>query len=1061
MNACGSCGAPVPADARFCPSCGAAREVPGASGEERKVATVLFADLVGSTALAHGQDPERVRARLDRYHSAMAEEIERTGGTVEKFAGDGVMAAFGAPAALEDHAERALHAGLAMQRRLEELFDGELALRVGVNTGDVVVGQMREGGSLVTGDAVNVGARLEQAAAAGEVLAGERTVAAARGAFEFGEPRVVDAKGKPGGVVGYPAVRALTLARPRGFAGFRRVFVGREREVDLLLATVRRGFEQREPHLVTIVGEPGVGKTTLVRELWERLSQEQVVPLRRTGRCLPYGDGITYWPLGEVLREHFAMLEGDSPDEIRRKLAGHEILALALGLDAPAGLHPLDARERLHEAAVRFVESIAAEQPAVVLFEDIHWAEDDFLDLLERIVRDAGAPVVVVATARPELLARRSTWGGGRRNATAIWLEPLQEQDASRMVDELLDIELPGDVRRLLVERSEGNPFFVEELLGELVDAGVIERVDDSWTSRELPEGFLVPDSVQAVLAARMDRLPPLEKSGLQAAAVVGRVFWPSSVVHLIGSEPDFELLEERDFIRRRAGSSLAGQREYAIKHALTREVAYASIPKARRGRLHAALADWLVSLELADEQVALLAYHYSEAVRPEDADLVWADDAEEHALRRTEAVVWLRRAGRLALGRYEMEDAVELLGRAVELADDLAARAGLWTEIGYVHALRYDGEAFWDAMLRSIELGALDQAAEADAYASLAFQTAIRSGMWLKRPDLAPLPGWIDKALELSAPDSRARAQALLARSISTVSEKDAIAASALSDELGDVELRSFAFGARAGAAAHRGAWDEAATLSENRLQLAAGVEDLDHRCEVYESAIPLAVALGRFREARRLAGMHAEASARLSPHHRLHSAALRVEIAENIADWGDPVAQTDAVVDAVEENAGTPCVRNARTLIACGIAHVATGDERTAGELLARAKTFSGEGWGSYLDPLLLRFALVRGDRDEAERLVAHVFEREYVFGPSVKTVRLDALAALGLREAVEAEAPGSLRLRTFIEPFALRALGIVRRDDELLAQAHERFATYGLDWHAAQTERLLVGL
>ena len=422
---------------------------------------------------------------------------------------------------------------------------------------------------------------------------------------------------------------------------------------------------------------------------------------------------------------------------------------------------------------------------------------------------------------------------------------------------------------------------------------------------------------------------------------------------------------------------------------------------------------------------------------------------------------MWLRRAGRLALGRYEMEDAVELLGRAVELADDLAARAGLWTEIGYVHALRYDGEAFWDAMLRSIELGALDQAAEADAYASLAFQTAIRSGMWLKRPDLAPLPGWIDKALELSAPDSRARAQALLARSISTVSEKDAIAASALSDELGDVELRSFAFGARAGAAAHRGAWDEAATLSENRLQLAAGVEDLDHRCEVYESAIPLAVALGRFREARRLAGMHAEASARLSPHHRLHSAALRVEIAENIADWGDPVAQTDAVVDAVEENAGTPCVRNARTLIACGIAHAATGDERTAGELLARAKTFSGEGWGSYLDPLLLRFALVRGDRDEAERLVAHVFEREYVFGPSVKTVRLDALAALGLREAVEAEAPGSLRLRTFIEPFALRALGIVRRDDELLAQAHERFATYGLDWHAAQTERLLVGL
>jgi class 3 adenylate cyclase len=1050
----------VPADARFCPSCGAAQDEPTTSGEERKLATVLFADLVGSTALAHNEDPERVRARLDRYHSAMAEEIERTGGTVEKFAGDGVMAAFGAPAALEDHAERALHAGLAMQRRLQELFAGELALRVGVNTGDVVVGPVREGGPLVTGDAVNVGARLEQAAAAGEVLAGERTVAVARGAFEFGEPRVVDAKGKPGGVVGYPALRALTLARPRGFAGFRRAFVGREREVDLLLATVRRAFGQREPHLVTIVGEPGVGKTTLVRELWERLSEEPVVPLRRTGRCLPYGDGITYWPLGEVLREHFALLEGDSPVEIRNRLAAHEILALALGLDVAAGLHPLDARERLHEAAVGFVESIAAEQPAVVLFEDVHWAEDDFLDLLERIMREARAPVVLVATARPELLDRRPTWGGGRRNATAIWLEPLQMQDASRMVDELLDVELPADLRQLLVERSEGNPFFVEELLGELVDEGVIERVGEGWTSRELPEGFLIPDSVQAVLAARMDRLPPLEKSALQAAAVVGRVFWPSSVVHLIGEEPDLELLEERDFIRRRGGSSLAGQREYAVKHALTREVAYASIPKARRGVLHAALGDWLVSLELADEQVALLAYHYAEAVRPEDADLVWAD-AEEHARRRAEAVHWLRRAGGLASGRYEMEEAVELLGRAVELADDQATRAALWTEIGHVHALRYDGEAFWDAMLRSLELGALDQDGEADAYASLAFQTAIRSGMWLKRPELASLPGWISKAIELSAPDSRARAQALLARSISTVSERDAIAASVLADDLDDIELRSFAFGARASAAAQRGAWDEGSTLSENRLQLSAGIEDLDHRCEVYESAIPFAVALGRFGEARRLAGLHADASARLSPHHRLHSAALRVEIDENIADWDDARAQTDAVLDAVEQNAGTPCVRNARSLIACSLAHVATGDERTAAELLTRAEAFGGEGWGSYVDPLLLRFALVRGDRDEAERLLGNVFEREYVFGPSVKAVRLDALAALGYRDAVEAEAPASLRGRTFIEPFALRALGIVRRDDELLGRAYERFAAFGLDWHAAQTERLRAGL
>ena len=1060
MNRCGSCGASVPDGARFCPACGAPQETAARTGEERKLATVLFADLVGSTALAHDEDPERVRALLERFYEAMVDEIERTGGTVEKFAGDGVMAAFGAPAALEDHAERALHAGLAMQRRLGELFGDELALRVGVNTGDVVVGQAREGGAFVTGDAVNVGARLEQAAHPGEVLVGERTVAAARGAFEFGQPRTFDAKGKPGGVVGHPVIRALTLARPRGYAGFRRVFVGREREVELLVATVRRAFGQREPHLVTIVGEPGVGKTTLVRELWELLSEEDVVPLRRTGRCPPYGDGITYWPLGEVLKEHFG-LDGAPSEEVMRRLEGHEFLALALGLDVAPGLHPLDARERLHEAAVGFLESLAAERPTVVLFEDVHWAEDDFLDLLERIVREVRAPVAVIATARPELLDRRSTWSGGRRNATTIWLEPLLEQDAARMVDELLEVELPDDLRRLLVERAEGNPFFVEELVGELVDAGALERTSAGWAWRELPEGFSVPDSVQAVLAARIDRLPPLEKAALQAASVVGRAFWPSAVTQLIGEVPDFDLLVERDFVRRRGASSVAGQREYAIKHALTREVAYASIPKARRGRLHAALADWLIAAELGDEQAALLAYHFAEAVRPEDADLVWAGAEVEHARRRAEAVGWLRRAATLARGRYELEDAVDLLGRAVELSDDALERATLWGEIGHVQALRYDGEGFWDAMQRSLELGVLDRESEAQTYAVLAFQTAIRSGMWLRKPDLAPLPGWIDKALELSAPDSDARAQALLARAHADVSEEDAAAASALADRLGDAKLRSYAFGARAGAAAHRGGWDEASTLSENRLQLVAGIEDLDHRCEAYESAVPIAVAVGRFREARRLAGLHAEAAARLSPHHRVHSAALVVEIAENIADWDEARARTTEVIEAVERNAGTPCVRNARTLIACGLAHAAAGDERGAGDLLALADQFGVEGWSSYVDPLLLRFALVRGDRAEVELLVEGVFERAYVFGPSVKAVRLDALAALGRGDAIELEAPSALRGHTFVEPFALRALGIVRHDDDLLGRAHERFDALGLDWHGAQTERLRAGL
>jgi class 3 adenylate cyclase len=264
MAVCGRCGTAIPGGALFCPGC-AAPVAGDQPTEERKLATVLFADLVGSTALAGSQDPERTRALLDRFYDAMAEEIEHAGGTIEKFAGDAVMAAFGAPSALEDHAERALHAALAMQRRLAELFEGQLELRIGVNTGDVVVGRARAGSSFVTGDAVNVAARLEQAAAPGAILVGERTAAAARGAFEFEQPAAVDAKGKPEGVVARRVLRALSLMRPRGVSGLARAFVGRDRELERLSAAYRAAVEQRRPRLVTILGDAGVGKTRLVR----------------------------------------------------------------------------------------------------------------------------------------------------------------------------------------------------------------------------------------------------------------------------------------------------------------------------------------------------------------------------------------------------------------------------------------------------------------------------------------------------------------------------------------------------------------------------------------------------------------------------------------------------------------------------------------------------------------------------------------------------------------------------------------------------------------------------
>src|SRR6266567_3551109 len=361
MSTCAACGVPLPETARFCPTCGAPQEAkPDES--ERKLATVVFADLVGSTELGGSQDPERTRAMLDDFYEAMAADIETAGGTIEKFVGDAVMAVFGAPSSLEDHAERALHGALAMQRRLHELFGETLALRIGVNTGEVVVGKPREGNSFVTGDPVNVAARLEQAAQAGEVLVGERTVATARGAFEFGEPQVIEAKGKPGGVECRRLVRALSLMRPRGVGGLRRAFVGRDEEMELLERAYDDLVAQRRARLVTILGDAGVGKTRLVREFWDRLGGRLPEPLRRTGRCLPYGQGITYWALGDVLKEHFGILESDPATVALERLGSREILGLTLGLDVAHGLHPLAARDRFKDAWVELLEEVVTER---------------------------------------------------------------------------------------------------------------------------------------------------------------------------------------------------------------------------------------------------------------------------------------------------------------------------------------------------------------------------------------------------------------------------------------------------------------------------------------------------------------------------------------------------------------------------------------------------------------------------------------------------------------------------------------------------------------------------
>lgn len=995
--------------------------------DERKLVTVLVAGL----ELDPTADPERTRAQLDRYRTALAEEITSAGGRLEPLVGQSVTAAFGTPVAQEDHAERALHTALAVQRRIDSL-DAGVTLRIGVDTGEVVVSRGTEGGSLA-GSAVASSARFSRAAPRGGVLVGERTIACARRAFEFGP-----ASGRKARAL----VRELSVTPPHG------AFVGRDRELAQLQAAYREAVAAGEPRLVTLVGDAGVGKSRLVAELWDWLAAATPESHRRTGRCLAYGRGLTYRPLADILREELGLLETDPPERFRERLRGREVLGLTLGLDAPPELHPLTVREELQKAWVAFFRDLASERPIVVLIEDVHWAQEPLLDLLERLLDDVTCPLLLLCTARPELGEARPSWGR-HRNATSMWLEPLAEADARRLL-ETRHASVPAGLHELLLARAEGNPFFLEELVSSLAEHGTAAAD--------------IPDTVQAVVAARIDLLPPDDKAGLQAAAVIGRVFWRGPVRVLVDDvATDFALLEARDFVRRRPASALAGEREFTFKHALTRDVAYATLSKARRAHMHAAFAAWLEeSGGGRDEHASFLAHHYAEAVRPEDADLAWEGAAAELERLRERAVAWLRRAAELATGRYELDEALALLGRALELEPGPAIELALWRLVGRANALKHDGHPFLTAMMRAIELSPDDEMT-AQLYADLSFETAVRAGMWRRRPERELVDGWIDRALELAAPASAPRARALLARCIwAPVGNAEAAReASRIAEALDDAELRSYALDARGITAWVSGERDLGRAFEERRFDLLDRIHDPDHVADIHYAPVSGCIWLGHFAEARRLAGIHDEITQGLTPHHRVHGVAVLVEVEELAGAWDriherlEPRAESTILA-----NLETPCVRSPRSLYVMAVARHVLGDHAGALELEELADGFGMEGYGHVLETPRLRLALLRGDLETAERLVATPLpDRGWHRGwmlLSTEAVRLDAFAALGRRDEVERwprERPG-----TYLEPFQLRALGVVRHDGALVERALQGFERLGLPWHAAETRAAL---
>jgi class 3 adenylate cyclase len=1034
------------------------RRTPGENcsvpAEERKLATVLFADLVGSTELAGGQDPERVRALLDRFYDAMAAEVDWAGGTVEKFVGDAVMAAFGAPAAHEDDAERALHVALGMQRRMAELFGGRLALRIGVNTGDVVVGQPRFGSSFVTGDAVNVCARLEQAAAPGEILVGERTVAAARGAFEFAAPVNVEAKGKPEGVVCRRLVRALSLMRPRGISGLQPVFVGRSHE----LADLQRAYElvvtTARPHLVTVIGDAGVGKTRLVGEFWRWLGGDSRQPLLRSGRCLSYGHGITYWPLAEVLKEHLGILESDPPDVMAGRIASREGLGYTLGLAPPEGMHPLTVRDRMQTAWVSFLQELTSERPVVVLVEDLHWAGDELCDLLTMLAERLAGPLLLVLTARPELLDQRPGW---QAEGSLLRLEALSATEADQLVGALLGSGCPAPIRELVAQHAEGNPFFAEELIAMLAGRGVLARSDSGWSFGELPTGFSVPDTVQSVLAARIDLLSWTEKAALQTAAVIGRVFWSGPVCELVqGADPQCGLLQDRDFVLPQAHSSIEGQREWLIKHALTREVAYESLLKAKRALLHAGIAEWLErNGHGEDERAPLLAHHYAAAVAPDDLDLAWTGREREAEALRAKAVLWSRRAADLAIGRYEIDQGLALLRQALSLESEPPELAGIWQQIGHACALKYDGEGFWQAMQQALDIGG----PSAEVYADLALQSVERAGMWVQQPDWSLVDGWIQQALDLAQEGSLTHAYALAARAIQTDDLPAARSVLAIAERLSDSGLRCRMLNTLAYIDVLAKDFGRACAQMNEVMALLPGLPDPDVASTALMCAFFAYLRSGNLAATAAASAQAVDVAVGLTPHHRLHGAAWQLILASVTGQWDEVrawAAEAERVVDA-NQAAGTPCCLDVSILLNCATGSAHAGDEDEARRLEAKANGLGMEGgrwYESWFEPPKIRLALARHQTSQLAELTSHGMDWD--FEPA--STFLDALAALGDRERIEIETPKWLQAGTFAEPFALRALGIARSDQSLLREALKRFEAMELSWHVEQTRRLL---
>jgi class 3 adenylate cyclase/tetratricopeptide (TPR) repeat protein len=696
---CPSCGQENPEVAKFCLNCATPLQPKSAPREVRKTVTVVFSDVSGSTSLGERLDPESMRRVMSRYFEEMKAALESHGGTVEKFIGDAVMAVFGIPTLHEDDALRALRAADEMRERLDRLNQElerdrgvQLLNRTGVNTGEVVAGDPSASQTLVTGDAVNVAARLEQTAQPGEILIGDTTYRLTRDDVRVEPLDPLDLKGKADAIKAYRLVEVLP-STPGVVRRLDSPMVGRDRQLSALTQAFDDAVADPACHLFTILGSAGVGKSRLVKEFIGGVERHATV-LR--GRCLPYGEGITFWPVREFVQAAAGILDTDPLDEALQKVAKlvHEDddrddiaqqVGQAMGL-APA----ISPSEEIFWAVRKLLESQARDRPLVVVIDDIHWAEPTLLDLIEHVAdwsRDA--PILLVCVARPELLDQRSTWGGGKLHASSVLLEPLSEAECEGLIENLLGhAHLDQPDRARIAEAAEGNPLFVEEMIGMLIDDGILHRENGHWTPTSDLSKVSVPPTIQALLAARLDRLDHEERQVIERASVVGKIFYRGAVAELSPEAvrshvgPHLMTLVRKELIR--PDRPAFGREEtYRFRHILIRDAAYQGIAKEARADLHEAFAKWLGTAAgpRASEYEEILGYHLEQSYRYR-SELGPVDRRAQEVGAR--AAGHLATAGRKAMGRFDQTAASSLLERATNLlSEDSTDRLALLVDLG------------------------------------------------------------------------------------------------------------------------------------------------------------------------------------------------------------------------------------------------------------------------------------------------------------------------------------------------------------------------------------------